>query len=318
MHALNVVYDLRVLPSTFDFPYFLAIADARRRLETSAEVINLWLVTGKSRRPQEWDWTSDLSKSDLSQLINSRLNRIIFPVASLFESVKTINVIDESVVNDLPLAVFHPEGYSFRAPVLGVYHKGWHCLAYASKIDMRTLKNSESSLAQARRYLLAKVGSTAPVILTTRNNVYSHDQTRNSRRDLLRKLIVTLRELGFVVGIVPDTSLTGVLEMEFPEALLVAPSFDVQLRSAIYECAAMCLFEPTGPLVLAQLNKRVKFIAYGIAWSDKFSAEYQLQRGYRRDVNFIAPDSDTQLYLWGDLDIDYLRQWVNQNLRVKA
>lgn len=310
MSSVNVVYDLRVLPSTFDFPYFLAIADARRRLESSADTITLWIVTGESRRPHEWDWNKNLSPNEASKVAQSRLNRVILPAASLFESITVINVIGETAVQDLNFPVFHPMKYDFRFPVLGMYHKGWHCLDYASKIDLRTLKNTELNMRDARRYLSLSLGPGTPAIITTRNNVYSDDQTRNSRHGLLRSIVPALRDMGFAVGIIPDTSLSGEDEAMFPESLLVSAAFDLHLRSAIYECAAICLFEPTGPLVLAQLNRKVNFVAYGIAWSSKFSAEYLTQRGYKRDVNFIAPDCAYQRYLWDDLDLDFLREWV--------
>jgi hypothetical protein len=310
MKPLNVVYDLRVLPPTFDFPYFMAVADARRRLETHADAIVLWLVTGASRRPRSYDWNPNLESTEIDDLINLRLTRVIFPLASLIENVVAINIINEKFVRELGFPVFHPFNYNFQNPSLGTYHKSWHCLDYASKVDMRILKNSVTGIAEARRYLAHAIGSETPVILTVRNNVHSFDQTRNSRAGLLREAIFVLRDRGFVVGIIPDTSLRGCAEKEFQEILLTTAAFDVQLRSAIYEQATFCLFEPTGPLVLAHLNKNVKFIAYGMAWSETFSADYQLQRGFQRDSNYIAPECPSQLYLWGDLDMEILRDWA--------
>jgi len=312
MASVNVVYDLRVLPPTFDFPDFLALADARRQLETSAESLSVWIVVGPSRRPKNWDWNDAVSDDEVRERTLSRLNRVIIPCAHLVGSVVSVNVIDSSHLSDLGFPVFHPVNYSFKNPAVGVYHKRWYLLDYAKKIDMRSLRNQRSELESARRYLRISTGSESPAIITYRNNIYSFDQTRNTRLDLLVDLIDSLRRMGFAVGVVPDTSLTGVDASEIRDHLITAPSFDVTLRSAVYECASLCLFEPTGPFVLAQLNPNVRFIVYGMAWSNYFSASYQTERGFEPDVNFIAPGCNFQQYLWSSLDRDFLERWVEE------
>lgn len=308
---LNVVYDLRVLPPTYDLPYFLAIAEARMRLETQENRYVLWIITGKSRRPRDWDWSLSIPSDQLQSAITQRLNRVIIPTAGLFPSIASINIVDESCIQDPGLPVFHPVSYDYRNPLLGVYHKGWFCLDYADKIDMRFLKNSDQALVEARRYLEHKLGTAEAAIITVRNNTLSHDQSRNSREDVLRQILVFLKNKNISIGLIPDTSLAeNPIVLENKDICLTAPAFDARLRSAIYECCRFSLFEPTGPLVLAQLNKESKFIAYGMAWSSSFDATYQLNRGYARDVNFIAPKDSNQKYLWDSLTVPTLANWI--------
>jgi hypothetical protein len=309
---LNIVYDLRVMSPSFDFPYFIALADARRREESSEDEFVLWIITGKSKRPASWDWGGALNQVEIEWLANLRLSRVIFPLARLFPNVKKINVIDESSVAALDIPVFHPIGYSFRDPKIGVYHKGWFLLPYAKRLDLRCLVNRAEAISEARRYLQGELDCDNPVIVTTRNNVVSHDQSRNTRPEVLAELLSYLESGGFTVGLIPDTSLVSAFSMPFRGRVLTAPAFDVSLRSAIYECASFCLFEPTGPLVLAQLNPRAKFVAYGMAWSSTFDASYQQQRGYAPDVNFIAPSDVKQQYLWGSLTRDWLDTWIRE------
>ncbi|MBM4217365.1 MAG: hypothetical protein FJ178_05880 [Gammaproteobacteria bacterium] len=186
---LNIVYDLRVMPPTFDFPYFVALADARRRIESRERGFALWVVTGESRRPTGWDWADGTRASDIGSLVDYRLSRVIFPLTRLFPSIKKVNIVDEACFSELNIPVFHPTDYSFRDPQLGVYHKGWFLVPYASKVDLRCLANRAESLGEAERYLQKELGCSSPVIITIRNNVLSHDKSRNTRPEVLADLV---------------------------------------------------------------------------------------------------------------------------------
>ncbi len=310
LKVINVLYDLRVLPHTYDIVAFLALAEAKRKLVAPDASIRLLLITGASRRPVQWDWGQQVEREEILVEAQSRLSRLILPAARLLPSIRTIELVDElSISGDIP--AFYPDGYSFKNPQVGVYHKSHYLMAYSGKVDLRYVVNDSASMSVAERYLEQQTGFKNPVVLTVRNNVFSFDQSRNSRVEVNEGIYSVLRSRGIPFAVVPDTSMIGLAQFPRDIPLLMAPSFDLRLRSAVYEVAKFCLFEPTGPMSLAWFNPRVDFIAYGMAWSGYFSERYHLERGYKRDENIVSPGNSRQVYLWGDLTGEFLNNWID-------
>jgi hypothetical protein len=310
---LTVVYDLRVLPYTYDIVPFLAIAEGKRKLLSPNSKIRLIVITGRSRRQADWDWNGELSSAAREAEISSRLLRVTLPASQLFPSIQSIDMVNESAISG-EIPAFYPESYSFISPKVGVYHKSHYLMNFSRQVDLRALSNDQHALDLAARYLRSAIGSDSPVVFTLRNNIFSFDQSRNSRAELNRELFGLLRRLGFPVAVIPDTSMTALDQLPADVPVLRAPAFDLKLRSAIYEQARFCLFEPTGPMALAWFNANVKFIAYGMAWSRYFSERYHIDRGYKRDENIVSPDNPRQLYLWGDLSPSFLDNWIRDYL----
>ena len=82
----TVVYDLRVLPATFDFLAYLAMVDGivRKNTKEFAISFNVILVYGESLRGDEF---KNVSSQD--EYVKSRIHKVIFPQANLLPFVNS-------------------------------------------------------------------------------------------------------------------------------------------------------------------------------------------------------------------------------------
>lgn len=293
-----VVYDLRVLPATFDLLGFIAVAWAQLRIKFSG--MDLVIVA-----PDD-GWTNrDFDFANVRPLdeVRERIFRLFLPAAQLFPFVVSVSVLSTTLARrflyESSRDVAFPNSYNFEEPAMFAYYKGHMLLAAAKTTDVRyvTVPKKALSLAQS---LLNLYGLTERnfVALALRHNAVSRDRTRDTPVDWVNRVVTTLSP-RFKIAVLPDLGQQLVVQgMSASISVLREPQFDIQVRAAIYALAKMAIVGPTGPSSLAYLNKDCSYCYVGLAASDYFDASWHRNQGWIENVNMFSTGNPSQRWYW--------------------
>ncbi|MEQ8507666.1 MAG: hypothetical protein RIB43_01575 [Rhodospirillaceae bacterium] len=305
MKNFFVVYDLRVLPPTFDFLCFICMADGLRRLSSPPfDGIDLAIIYGESLRGQEF--ANVASQADL---ILHRIHSMLLPMASLLPSIKSISVFDvKSTSASISLGdVSFPKNYSANNPELYKYYKNNHLIKVAEKIDIRALECDDASLNTARRLLKRLSGHENPVVFTLRNNTQSHDRSRDKIKEYLD--IAEKLSVEFPIVIVPDTSDVACgVQTDLP--ICYEASIDVKIRAAIGQLSKVSFFSNNGASATSALNKKSTYYVADFATGTRFTREWMEKEGWTYNWNPFSQGESHQVYDFDSLTFEKARKFI--------
>lgn len=218
--VLTAVYDLAVSPPTYDFLSFLCAAE-KARIEGGHAHLDVVFMPGPVNGFRE----DNLPPSPEARA--GMLHRICVSACRLLPSVRNVWVCRQR--SALEGAIF-PEGWTVLTPVS---HYGGQVI----KDGLRALKATASA-----REAIRKRYNSAYVTITLRNSSYW--PSRNSDSLQWAMAAEQFKKLGYGVVMVYDA-----------ETHLHAPSWDIDLRLALYEGAACNLLTCNGPAALLILSE---------------------------------------------------------------
>jgi hypothetical protein len=164
-------------------------------------------------------------------------------------------------------SALYPRGYSARAPI------SRHSAKYIKEViqsdpnekSLSYLQSPPAALAYVHQWLERRWKSKLPVIITLRESSYWTD--RNSRIEAWAAFASRLAEdTGFVPVFVRDTerAFGKVPDCLKKFAIFSEASFDLELRSALYEVSFLNLMVSNGPAVMCLYNSRVRYIMFKV------------------------------------------------------
>jgi hypothetical protein len=223
--VLKAVYDLGVSPPTYDFLSFLVEAE-RFRIEKKFDLMDVVFQSGPMHGFRHDELPPD------AETRKGMLWRICAGMARLLSSVRNIEVLGERKTID---GYVFPEGWAENQPKS---HYGTTYLKGGKPI----LNSSEFARRQ-----IAKRFSRPYATISLREAEYW--PARNSNRREWVRVADWLKANGIHPVIVPDTDGTG-LSAYGDYTDFQAASFDVDLRSALYEGAVINLGVSNGPMAM--------------------------------------------------------------------
>ena len=295
---LSLVYDLRVLPASFDLANFIAVARARAiDFGFKDHKIKPIFIIGNAK-------TIYFNEDQQEDAIRKRLERILLPLTSLFEFLENPIVIEES---DLNLAkylinkfkIIMPKNYNIEAPQRFTYFKNSMYLQKSKRHDLRYIVNSKSEIAKAGQLIKSKCGNENPIVIVERANQQSHDLSRDTSLEYLKKLAYLLAKIKPVVFL-PDFMSGSYMSMENVYTFGQA-AYDLRLRSALYELALISIQPPGAGSSLAYLNPKSVYIHNGVASGNYFNEEWCARNGFTKDYNDYSPNNPKQVWRWSQL-----------------
>ncbi len=293
-----MIYDLRVLPATFDLLGFIVAAWAH--VQERFSQISLVIVTPDDNwKDREFDFTNVC----LTEEIRERVFRLLLPAAQLFPFISSVSVLSSDLakraLNEASVEVAFPQAYSVDQPAMFSYYKGHMLLAAAKYTDVRHLSIPRKALSLAQS-LLRQYGLTERnfVALALRHNAVSRDRSRDTPLAWANSAIETLSRRTKTV-VLPDLG-QPITSHATAEHIIVLrePQFDIQLRAAIYALAKMVIVGPTGPSSLAYLNRDCAYCYVGLTTGSYFDAAWHRNQGWVENENMFSPGNPTQRWFW--------------------
>ena len=288
----SAIYDLRVLPATFDAMNFMGVAYAlAHRLAGPDILIQPIIVTGPSQRRNDFV-TGQQDKTD------SRLTYLVIPSLALLEYCSTPLVLPHDCPELIAKATQHfpviwPLDYSIKSPELHKYYKNFHLTRYAHLTDIRGINNSSSAVEAAQQFLIEVCGSPHPVLAVERFNIVSRDNYRNSDREYIYSI---LDEIGkrSPVAYMQDFGSDAVPCHYNP---FKAPFYMAE-RAALIEASSVAIIPNGGIATLAMMNKKSRYVLPElVSIGSPFNSDWYQKMGFQLGVNPYAQDPN-QKWFW--------------------
>lgn len=297
--TVSVIYDLRVLPPTFDFVGYLCLVEGLRSIYApTSDGIDLTIVYGATFRGEEF-----LNVSSQEELIERRIYSMLLPLASLVPSVNSTSVLDiRSVSTKMSLGqVFYPNQYQPNQPILNGYYKNSMLIKIAKEVDVRVLECSAFDLNTASQITQRLCDATSPVTITIRNNANSRDRSRDNMERYIK--IGESLSAEHQVILIPDTSDLGKkIETNLP--ICYEAAIDVRLRASIYQNAKANFFSNNGASFTSVMNKHSTYFVGDMATGNIFTREWFAKEGWFEDANPFAQGDKHQVYDFDALTLE--------------
>jgi hypothetical protein len=253
--SLIAVYDLSVLPVSFDIAAFLIQADIRRQ-ELDLESITLVIKSGNFGGLSPRAFLSHGANGG-----NWRVIHVLIPMAQLLPSCQDILFISDekqllTLRGDRPTfpkditqrADFH----SYALAPLNQYAK------HGTEVRLFTAPGQARIFVE--QFLNANHIREPFVCISLRE--YQHQTSRNSNLDLYCKLATLVNKRGIKVVVIRDTNMAMSEPLGWQNAVeCPAASFDIALRLAMYEAAMLNVSVSSGPSCgLMMLSSKVDYM----------------------------------------------------------
>ena len=279
--TLNVVYDLKSAPVTFDFGTFLAFSDCLRQLSGESDMNVSIIATGYRKQSPR-----DLSVSESEKA--SRIHGILTPLMAVCPTVSGFSV-------------EYKERYDYQpaAPYSTPYT--------VAKVGELSIRGAEPRFMLAPDFAL-KVAPDFAVTLTPRCS--RHFVERNCDLDSWYKFYERLTASGLNVVVIPDRDNLEKFD-EYSWNLYQPAAWDISLRAAVYQKARMNIISATGPAIVLFFSKK-PFIIFDILAGGVFSREHWAAMNGCEDGG--KPDflGDDQIITWTNSTYNNLRDEFNR------
>lgn len=231
MSSLQVVYDMSMNPTSYDFLPFLASAE-KHRAAHECESMDVHVMPGESAKFYDRFFPKDESERE------GLLWRVCVPACRLVKSVRNVMVYAkrQGVGGD----AIYPESWALSRPDMT------HGRAY-----LRGALRCFAASDMAKKFIASKYRNY--MTITLRECRYGED--RNSDRVEWWRVANAIKGMGGNVVIVPDT--LGHPLKDSPNCLEAA--WDLDIRCALYEGALLNMGVENGPMTLCMLS-RSKFL----------------------------------------------------------
>ena len=253
--TLLFIYDLDVVPATFDFAFLLAAAETFGKSHGKSQVFVLF-VQKNSEQLGDLEYSAIGSQDHQQWRLNNILVQLcqLYPACSGYGLLPSNAKIDNLIQNRL----VYPARYS------STYKS--YALNYAEifkLIDKRLFTGfsaSKTGINYIQQWMNCNNITGQLVIITLRN--YGYDKTRNSNIAEWVKFAHWVKNEGFTPIFVPDTASCWTSAKELEHFIVFnEPCWNLGLRMAIYEQSFVNFFYSNGTSVIGSLNKKIRLIA---------------------------------------------------------
>lgn len=258
--TLCAIYDLGVLPTSFDLAPFLLAAQGEA-LESGCSSVRLLLVDGAHQGVRfEGDKYEALYPPEMRNWKVSHILQALPRLCPLVE--RTVSIVPREEIH------LYVERYSnilICDDYDGIYLKAWQYLdRYRNQIGFFAPPAAHHYI---QNWLASESGTVDKplVTLTLRESRWSTD--RNSDLTVWAEIVAQLYQDGYWPVVVPDTEMAFVeRDPEWHTATFCTPAaFDLELRMALYERAQLNIFTNSGPALLAIGSQNCRYLYTGIA-----------------------------------------------------
>jgi hypothetical protein len=301
--TLQVFYDLKWYPVSFDLAYFLMSAEVARANRGLREMTLVFVPQYDAIRP---DVPPDTADWDLATHIAWRFGHICLPVVSMFPTLNGFRVAshraealaqwaaakhqypdrsDPANLPFAPLTAFHlPAFVAINA------NPGKYCRPRALPELVAAVKASLASRQRGRRL----------IVITLRHTRFS--PSRNSNIEAWMKFAGSLDTKLYYPLFVPDTDTAFTADYgEWNAHCIREAAFDLNLRMAVYEAAWLNLAVSSGTYAVATLDEHCRMLGFKFVVSDaaEASVESRIAFGFPigKDPLYATP---FQHWVWDD------------------
>lgn len=288
-NTLYALYDLDVMPPTFDIASFLFLAELERR-RSHLERIHLVIIPGRNLEPQ-----NEAEEALPGSARHRRIDSILIPVARLLPSCTGLTLCtDRSDAARFrfatPVPVF-PQGATPTFP-LAPDQSLVNADALARNDVFPILSAPESERKAVRTWLAGRVGERLPIVLSLRESPFM--PARNSDIDAWLAFARGLDGTRYAPVFVRDTDRALETPSNGLEAFPVfeAASWNIALRMALYEAAHVNMAVMHGAMELCWFNGACRYAAFlPVGTSPQTSPEFLGSRGFAegRSLPFARP-----------------------------
>ena len=310
--TLYFFYDLDVSPITYDMADYLVLAELERR-RRGLHWVYVYVVPGRSQglREENADYEKIVDKSNRVW----RLNNIVIPLFALLPTCAGYAICrnrrQATLLRLLAGRNVYPPTYwavfpvaLFRRPLLEAARQGVEVFP--------VFKAPEQGVKYVQRWLGARVGSRKAITITLRE--YGADPLRNSNIRAWAVFAHSLNPEDFVPIFVLDTETAMDPVPDAIQEFLVFPeaSWNLALRSALYELAYVNLAVVHGPTALVWYNHRCRYILFFPREdSSQTGMHYMKANGFihGEPLPFAAP---FQKWVWEPDEADVIKREFDQ------
>ena len=301
MSSLNIYYDLKFAPATFDFACFLVTANAIRQ-SIGYKTMRVTIVCNEFR-----NWSARETKMEESHK-RWRVSHILSKLPSLIPEVDSVTVTD-SPLSELQFPAF-PGGYppapgsSWKFPYLTTEFIQF----YNTDINLRPFKSSEGA-----KKLINNLFDDNVITISLRNSKFVPE--RNSNLDEWYKVYQELKKKKFRPIVIPcfDDYMGDKTFANYDWEIFDPAVIDVDLRLALYEKAFDNLCINNGPSTLiTQSDCRYKYFKFITEGVKNTSAEHhKLLFGINPGENHAFAMESGQDLFWETDNADVILKALN-------
>lgn len=291
------VYDLQVAPITFNFAEFLVLAnlECHSRGLTEYEIL---LVPRTVEKVLGGEY--DLIHDEASKAW--RLRQIIMPLVFMSPMCRGVRLLSnrDQISEALQGVQVFPLAYSKNNWQVADHSRIYRELS----VEYVGLYPGDQSLRYIDRWIDTHANGRIVISLTIRQQKY--DLKRNTRLQEAVIFLHWVKEQGFFPVVIPDTD-AAPEGLQGSDGLCVFGelAWNVELRAAFYQRAAMNFFMPNGSLGLAMFNQKVRYAIMGYRYGA--SAHDMMRMGLREGDN-LRFASEGQLLVWSEDSLtEYMR-----------
>jgi len=318
---LYAVYDLKVMPTSYDIAWFLAAAEVERRdrgLAAIHVVISLFDRPFQHTKPAGHE--DHVDEADMLW----RVENIIVPCCNLLPSCTSYSLMPSPLATARLLSqVRHvwPEQWqspSRRPTLTQIYN---HAISGLNRLK---IGGPLRAPAQGRSYvgdwIEKNAGRRALVVMTLRN--HHGGPARNSDMASWLAFADWLDRTRFLPVFVPDTlqALSANAADYHGHALFPAAAHNMGLRLALYEAAYLNLSVSNGPAYLSVLDEASRYLMFKILVPglQLTSAEHLAAQGFPKDTT-PAFATAFQKWVWeDDLTSTLQREFEAMSVKIDA
>ena len=282
--TLIAVYDLEILPITFDFTWFLIAADLERRRRGMAQ-LHVLIVPGQT-------WECGPESAHYLSLIDGPARRqrifdLLVPLRELLPVPGGITVAgsrcEADLLVDAHASRIFPEGFTPALPYVAVPFPRFVNDAARQGVEIPTFAAPAAGRRWAERWCAAQGEKRPLVTITLRQSDYQ--PSRNSSLDAWATIAAELMDQGFLVAVIPEThrTLDGSKPVIDGVPNCIEAAWNIVLRAALYEVAYVNLGVNTGPMALAWMNHKARYVTFKMAIEGEPEADVAFQRSLGLD-----------------------------------
>jgi hypothetical protein len=273
------VYDLSCQPLTYDFAYFLYEADCYFTDKGYSQFHVIILSQFSSPPPGSWEHSSGFSTQITSDHKRQRIFNILLPIASLYTSCASVNLIHDTKLITYICRTHHAI-YPRHYDGLFTRHMSYKNVTNYERRQAKFsgLKALEFDLDKVNFWLKSQSIDQPFVTFTIRH--YGYQSDRNSNIPAYLEFSEYLFDMGIATVFIPDTEDLSYIDQISKYPVFFAGTFNLYQRQAIYELALTNIFSNNGCAALCALNKACSYIISGIVTKD-WSAEIHEARGLK-------------------------------------
>lgn len=295
--SLYLFYDFDIEPITYDFAWALCIANAKRN-KLNLSYLHVILVPGTVNGLREE--TPDYEEVVGSDARNWRVYSILLPIIKLLPCSYGITFCYSREmarrIKENQAQYIYPEKYNVTFPMPYVPK---HAMEY--KKEFPSLQADPHAIKYITEWLGINVKDKKLVTISLRQ--YSYVVERNSNIKAWAQFANAVDPKDYFIVFIPDTeqALFEVPPELKPFNFFQPASWNVLLRSALYQLAYLNLGVNTGPMSLCWLNPRCRYITFKTTLEDvpQVSMAVMIEKGFLPHKNPPFAN-EFQKWVWDD------------------